>query len=178
LQNRRRAPSPFFWLERPIGGEAARVGLFKKKPQAPAAPAEPPRKSVLIVDDDLTIAELNQSVFIGRAWDVEKAYNGTGALAAVNAKRPDLVLLDLMLPDLPGERVLDSIRSLRLKTKVIVVTGRYVTQKDFEPWLGTVVWVLRKPYPMSDLVELVGWIESGRDVRPNLSQVGDVDSPA
>ena len=153
------------------------MGFFRKKVEAPAAPASVPRKSVLIVDDDLTIAELNQSVFTGRPWDVEKAYNGTGALAAVNAKKPDLVLLDLMLPDLPGERVLDSIRTLRLKTKVIVVTGRYVTQKDFEPWMGMVVWVLRKPYPMSDLTELIGWVESGRELRPKLSQVGDIDAP-
>jgi len=105
---------------------------------------------------------------------VRTAYNGTGALSSVNSQRPDLILLDLMLPDLPGERVLDSIISLRLPTKVIVVTGRYVSQKDFEPWKGTVVWVLRKPYPASDLTELINWYESGAEIAPRLSQVGDV----
>jgi DNA-binding response OmpR family regulator len=154
------------------------VGLFRKKEAAAApaapAPAAPRNRRVLIVDDDMTIAELNQTVFVGRPWDVETAYNGTGALAAVNGSKPDLVLLDLMLPDIPGERVLDSIRSLRVATKVIVVTGRYVTQKDFEPYTGTVVWVLRKPYAMSDLKELVQWFESGREMAPKLSQVGDV----
>lgn len=150
------------------------MGLFKKK-AAEAPPAAPPRKrGVLIVDDDLTIAELNQSVFVGREWTVETAYSATGALSAINESKPDLVLLDLMLPDLPGERVLDAIRSLRISTKVIVVTGRYVTQKDFEPWMGVVVWVLRKPYPMSALAELVGWFESGREIKPKLGTVGDV----
>ena len=151
------------------------MGLFKKKEKAaPSAPTVPLRRRVLIVDDDMTIAELNQTVFVGRPWDVETAYNATGALSAINGRKPQLVLLDLMLPELPGERVLDAIRSSRLTTKVIVVTGRYVTQKDFEPWMGTVVWVLRKPYPLTDLRELVGWIESGRDLKPNLGTVGDV----
>lgn len=149
------------------------VGLFGRKPKAAPAPQAPQRKAVLIVDDDLTIAELNQAVFVGREWSVRTAYNGTGALASINDQRPDLVLLDLMLPDLPGERVLDSIRTLRLPTKVIVVTGRYVTQKDFEAWLGMVIWVLRKPYPIADLAELVSWYESGREITPKLSRVGE-----
>lgn len=152
------------------------MGLFGKKGKGKdaAAPAPARKRRVLIVDDDLTIAELNQTVFVGRAWDVQTAYNATGALSTVNAWKPDLVLLDLMLPDLPGERVLDSIRTLRLGTKVIVVTGRYVTQKDFEPWTGLVVWVLRKPYPMSDLSELVIQFESGAELKPKLGTVGDV----
>ncbi len=148
--------------------------FFSRKPKGPATAPAPPRKSVLIVDDDLTIAELNQAVFVGRDWDVRTAYNGTGALASINEMRPDLVLLDLMLPDLPGERVLDSIRSLRLPTKVIVVTGRYVTEKDFEAWRGMVIRVLRKPYPISDLAELVIGFESGREITPNLGRVGEV----
>jgi two-component system OmpR family response regulator len=152
------------------------MGLFRKaaaKAEAPA-PAAPAKRTALIVDDDLTIAELNQSVFVGRAWDVRTAYDGLGALTAINQKRPDLVLLDLMLPDLPGEKVLDSLRSARVPTKVIVVTGRYVTKKDFEPWAGLVVFVLRKPYPLVDLRGLIDWFETGALLTPKLSQVGDV----
>ncbi len=161
----------------PLHIEAVAVGLFGKKGgkgDKDAAPAPPRKRRVLIVDDDMTIAELNQTVFVGRAWDVETAYNAAGALANINSNKPDLILLDLMLPDLPGERVLDGIRSLRLGTKVIVVTGRYVTQKDFEPWMGIVVWVLRKPYPMADLANLVVRFESGAEMKPKLGTVGDV----
>ena len=153
------------------------MGFFGKKGAKgdKAAVLPPPRKrKVLIVDDDMTIAELNQTVFVGRAWDVETAYNTAGALSTINTTKPDLILLDLMLPDLPGERVLDGIRSLRLGTKVIVVTGRYVTRKDFEPWMGIVVWVLRKPYAMGDLADLVAQFESGKEIKPKLGSVGDV----
>jgi len=156
--------------------KARAVGFFRKAPRdaAPQAPAVPRRRVALVVDDDMTIAELNEAVFAGREWDVRTAYSGIGALADVNERRPDLILLDLMLPDVPGEKVLDAVRSLRLPTKVIVVTGRYVTKKDFEPYEGLVVWVLRKPYPASDLLKLIEWVEGGTSITPQLSQVGDV----
>lgn len=152
------------------------MGLFRKTPKVLAAPEPPaPRRRVaLVVDDDTTIAELNEAVFTGREWDVRTAYSGLGALSDVNERRPDLILLDLMLPDLPGEKVLDAVRSLKLSTKVIVVTGRHVTKRDFAPYEGLVVWVLRKPYPASDLLKLIEWVESGEAITPQLSQVGDV----
>ncbi len=158
------------------------MGLFSRKKGAPEAgraparpaPAKPKGRAVLIVDDDLTITDLETSVFEGRDWRVITAYDGLGALRAVNEYGPELVLLDLMLPDVPGENVLEAIQAGRLPTKVIVVTGRYVTKKDFERFEGIVVWVLRKPYAIDDLRELIGWFERGTPLTPKLSSVGDV----
>ncbi len=159
------------------------MGLFRKKatgakqpepPPAAARPPSPPRRRVVIVDDDLTITDLEQSVFMGREWDVHTAYDGMSAMRALNDFRPDLILLDLMLPDLPGEKVLEAIQNGKLPTKVIIITGRYVTKKDFERFAGTVVWVLRKPYPVNDLRALIDWFEGGALLTPKLSSVGDV----
>ena len=153
------------------------MGLFSKRKETPAQPPakQPPKmRTVIIVDDDLTITDLQQSVFMGREWKVFTAYDGTGALRLVNDHRPELILLDLMLPDVPGEKVLESIKTGRLPSKVIVVTGRYVTKKDFEKFAGTVVWVLRKPYPINDLRALIDWFEGGALLTPKLSSVGDV----
>jgi len=155
------------------------LGLFRRSKGEDAAPTTttPPKRArkVLIVDDDMTIAELNESVFVGRDWTVKTAYNGLGALAAINLDKPDLVLLDLMLPDIPGEKILESLKRSRVPSKVMVVTGRYVTQRDFQPYEGIVVWVLRKPYPMSDLKGLIEWFEGGSEMKPKLSSIGDVD---
>jgi two-component system KDP operon response regulator KdpE len=150
--------------------------LFRKKTESPAgqAPATPKRRRVVIVDDDMTITDLEEAVFTGRSWAVNTAYDGMGALRVLNDEKPDLILLDLMLPDIPGEKVLDAIQSGRLPTKVIVVTGRYVTKKDFEKYEGTVVYVLRKPYPINDLRALIDWFERGAPMTPKLSSVGDV----
>ncbi|HEX9709666.1 MAG TPA: response regulator [Candidatus Thermoplasmatota archaeon] len=155
------------------------MGLFSRKgaqrPETAApAPSQPRRRTVVIVDDDMTISDLEETVFMGRDWRVLTAYDGMGALRLVNDHRPELVLLDLMLPDVPGENVLDAIKSGRLPSKVIVVTGRYVTKKDFERFSGTVVWVLRKPYPINDLRALIDWFEGGALQTPKLSSVGDV----
>lgn len=156
--------------------------LFRKKdrpkgpPEAPTPPgrAKPQRRIVVIVDDDLTITDLEQSVFMGREWDVRTAYDGMGALRMLNDYKPDLILLDLMLPDVPGERVIETIQKARAPTKVIVITGRYVTKADFEKFAGVVVWVLRKPYPINDLRALIDWFEGGALLTPKLSSVGDV----
>lgn len=155
------------------------MGLFSRKKEerheVRAPPTSKPRpRQVVIVDDDMTISDLEETVFMGRDWRVLTAYDGLGALRLVNDHRPELVLLDLMLPDVPGEKVLEAIMSGRLPTKVIVVTGRYVTKKDFERFEGTVVWVLRKPYPINDLRALIDWFEGGALQTPKLSSVGDV----
>ncbi len=68
------------------------LGLFRKAPKAVARQPKAPRRQVaLVVDDDMTIAELNEAVFAGRAWDVRTAYSGLGALSdggpAVGARR-------------------------------------------------------------------------------------------
>lgn len=157
--------------------------LFRKreateaKPQAAPPPSGrpvPQKKTVVIVDDDLTTTELEQSVFMGREWDVRTAYDGMGALRELNDSKPELILLDLMLPDVPGEKVIETIHAGKLPTKVIVITGRFVSKKDFERFAGTVVWVLRKPYPMNDLRALIDWFEGGALMTPKLSSVGDV----
>lgn len=151
-----------------------RVGLFSKKKTTKPEPTGPKPRTVLIVDDDLTITELERGVFQGREWSVKTAYDGAGALLSLSVDKPDLILLDLMLPDIPGEDVIKSIRKIRAPTKVIVVTGRFVTKKDFEQYEGTVAWVLRKPYSIVDLRALVDWFEAGALVTPTLSDVGDV----
>lgn len=149
------------------------MGLFSKKKITKPEPTGPKPRTVLIVDDDLTITDLEKAVFQGRPWVVKTAYDGAGALSSINLDKPDLLLLDLMLPDMPGEDVIKSIRSLHSGTKVIVVTGRYVTKKDFEKFEGTVLHVLRKPYEVADLRKLIEWFEGGTAMAPNLSSIGD-----
>jgi PAS domain S-box-containing protein len=70
--------------------------------------------TVLIVDDDPEIREVVSEILISRGFEVREAENGTRALESVNKNVPDLILLDIRLPDIDGFEVC---RRLRIREK-------------------------------------------------------------
>ena len=60
--------------------------------------------NILIVDDDLNIGNLLEEVLARNGYSVSRAYSGTEVLLRLQNNRPDLVLLDLMLPGLSSTR--------------------------------------------------------------------------
>lgn len=70
------------------------------------------RQRILVVDDDASLAEMLTIVLRGEGFDTAVVGDGTQALTAVHELRPDLVLLDLMLPDLDGLEICRRIRAL------------------------------------------------------------------
>lgn len=63
-------------------------------------------KHILIIDDDIHIGSALQEILIQNGYKVSRAYSGTEAVMLLKDTKPDLVLLDLMLPGLSGEDVL------------------------------------------------------------------------
>jgi DNA-binding response OmpR family regulator len=82
-----------------------------------------PARKVLVVDDEEKIREVVGSYLVRAGFAPVPAASGTEALALCETERPALVILDLMLPDLPGEEVC---RRLRAKSRVplIMLTAR------------------------------------------------------
>lgn len=70
-------------------------------------------KKILIVDDEPSIGNLLQETLTGAGYCAMRAYSGTEALLTVANTKPDLVLLDLMLPGLSGEELLPRLRGIR-----------------------------------------------------------------
>ncbi len=66
--------------------------------------------SLLIVDDNLSLANLYQIVFERQAWRVSRVSSGQEALTSLSAAVPDVVLLDVMMPDMNGIEVCRRIR--------------------------------------------------------------------
>jgi two-component system response regulator (stage 0 sporulation protein F) len=77
---------------------------------------------LLIVDDEKGLCEYLKDFFTPRGYDVSIATNGEDALSIVKKEKPQLVLLDVNMPDMDGLEVLRSIKKLEPQTKVIMVT--------------------------------------------------------
>lgn len=81
-------------------------------------------KKVLVVDDEPAIVTLLEYNLKQASFDVQSATNGADALSMIENNHYDIVLLDLMLPEMSGEEVLKRIRMDRNDTPVIVLTAK------------------------------------------------------
>ena len=81
-------------------------------------------QTILIIDDDAAIGNLEQEVLERAGYAVLRTYSGTEALLLLKDSRPDLVLLDLILPGLSGEEVPPQLQGI----SVIVVSAKTAVQ--------------------------------------------------
>jgi two-component system, chemotaxis family, chemotaxis protein CheY len=80
--------------------------------------------SVLIIDDAYTVREyLRQTLLHLGISDVQEASSGNAGLATFKQQQPDLVFLDIELPDINGQQLLQQIKTLADKTHVVMVTA-------------------------------------------------------
>ena len=108
-------------------------------------------RKILIIDDDVTIGDLEQEVLEREGYAVQRAYSGTEALLLLKDSRPDLVLLDLMLPGLPGEDVLPQLQGI----PVIVVSAKASVEDKVGLLLGGAADYLTKPFDTKELLARV-----------------------
>jgi two-component system OmpR family response regulator len=113
---------------------------------------------VLTVDDEEHITELISMALGFNGFDVQRAATGRAALAAAEAHRPDLILLDVMLPDLDGFEVARRLRQdQRAGTNVpiIFLTAKDATADKVEGLRLGVDDYVTKPFSIEELIERV-----------------------
>lgn len=103
---------------------------------------------ILIIDDDVHIGNLLEEALRAEGYRVSRAYSGTEALLLLEHERPDLILLDLMLPGLSGEDVLARIRSI----PVIVVSAKVDTHNKVDLLLSGAADYVTKPFELRELL--------------------------
>ena len=122
----------------------------------PTDALESGKRKVLIVDDDVELVELMVDVFErdGR-FDVRSANNGFDAGMLVKEFRPDLVVLDVMLPDINGKEVCQRVRSdgNLEAVKIICISGMVEQDKIAELRVAGADDFLNKPFPIEKLLE-------------------------
>lgn len=116
---------------------------------------------VLVVDDERQIRRALSLNLGARAYEVVEASTGQAALEVASAEHPDVVLLDLGLPDMDGMKVLAALRE-RDSLAVIVVTVRDDERSKMEAMQAGAEDYVTKPFDMADLIERVRVVLSRR----------------
>ena len=105
-------------------------------------------KTIAIIDDDIHISDMLTEVLTRAGYSVLRAYSGTEALYLLSNHRPDLILLDLMLPGLSGEEVLPHTQSI----PVIVLSAKVDVQDKVSLLLGGAADYMTKPFDTEELL--------------------------
>ncbi|MDE6869465.1 MAG: response regulator transcription factor [Clostridia bacterium] len=106
------------------------------------------KKTILIIDDDVYISDMLQELLEKNNYEVARAYSGTEALYVIQNARPDLILLDLMLPGLSGEQLLPKIQNV----PVIVVSAKVDIDNKVDLLLSGAVDYVTKPFDIKELL--------------------------
>ena len=106
---------------------------------------------IAIVDDDVYIGDMLEEVLRREGYAVLRAYSGTEALMLLEDRRPDLILLDLMLPGLNGEEVLPHLTGI----PVIVLSARAAVEDKVDLLRGGAADYLTKPFDTRELLARV-----------------------
>ena len=104
--------------------------------------------NILIIDDDAHINDIVSKALRSEGYSVSSAYSGTEALLLLSQSKPDLILLDLMLPGLSGEELLPKIKDI----PVIVVSAKTDVTDKVELLIGGAVDYITKPFHMEELL--------------------------
>lgn len=119
---------------------------------------EAAKKKILLVEDDASLAAVYRARLELEGFDIKEVHNGENALSAAVSYRPDLILLDVMMPKISGFDVLDILRNTPDTTNVRVIMLTALSQpkdKERAEKLGADDYLVKSQVVISDVVERV-----------------------
>jgi len=116
------------------------------------------KKKIMIVDDEASLVELVRVIFEREGFEVITAYNGLECLEKLKKVEPDLILMDMMMPEMSGRETTEKIRAnsktKNLKIAFLTVARFSETGKDVLKKLNVSDYIT-KPFDNDDLVRRV-----------------------
>src|SRR5438105_14916317 len=113
------------------------------------------QKTILIVDDDNELSDGLRAVLERQGHRVIQARNGQQGKQQIYQQRPDLVILDMMMPGMGGYPVLEHFRGKADAPPMIMITANEGSRhKAYAEYLGAIDYI-RKPFAMERLLEAV-----------------------
>ncbi len=116
------------------------------------------KKKILLVEDDMALAAVYRSRLEIEGFDVKEVYNGEDALSATIEYKPDLILLDAMMPKISGFDVLDILRNTPETANVRIVMLTALSQpkdKERAESLGVDDYLVKSQVVIGDVIERV-----------------------
>ena len=160
-----------FWLELPesIAGESVAIAPSKRPEETPPAPESPRVLDVLIVDDVAMNRDIAGSFLLTAGHRVTCVAGGAEAIAAVESRDFDVVLMDVRMPEMDGLEATRRIRALRGARAQVPIIG--VTAQAFIEQIDACLRAgmdghLTKPYAMDALIEAVANAGNPNRLRP------------
>lgn len=111
---------------------------------------------VLLVEDDVALREIYSARFTAENFEVVAAGDGEEALAKAVKEKPDIIILDIMMPKISGMDVLDILRSTpETKNTKIIIMSALSQSSDIEKGkeLGADAYLVKSQTTLSDVVE-------------------------
>lgn len=135
------------------------------------------RHRLLLVDDEENLRIMLEAALRHHGFEVETAADGRGGLAAVDATQPDLILLDVMMPDLDGFEVCRRLRLDGVRTPVIFLTAKDATDDAVQGLRIGGDDYLVKPFSLEELVARIDAVlrRTGAAGRESVLRCGDVE---
>ena len=115
--------------------------------------AGPAGKTILIVDDEFGVLEVLEFILSDAGFTVVSALNGQEALARLKETRPDLAIVDFMMPILDGNGVIKAIRADKRLRKIPIILASALPEKTIRERCDGYTTFLRKPYKTEQLME-------------------------
>ena len=116
--------------------------------------------TVLVVDDNDDNVRIMSAILLARGFEVRIAHDGKSALDSIEQKRPDLVLLDILMPGMDGMQVLDHIKGnpRTASIPVIMVTARAQDEDVLDGYRFGAEYYVTKPFTSRQLLYAVALV--------------------
>ncbi len=112
-------------------------------------------KTILVADDDKNIRELLEIELSLQGYQVVLANNGLEALTKIKDRTPDLLILDIKMPDMHGLEVLEALRKENKKFPIIICTAYEKMQDDYTILASRVAGFITKPIDLNKLGAII-----------------------
>jgi two-component system copper resistance phosphate regulon response regulator CusR len=131
---------------------------------------------LLLVEDEKKVSELVARALRAESFAVDVAEDGARAWELAQSYEYDLIILDLMLPQLPGEEVLRRIRRTNQRVPILVLTARGTTEDKVHNFEAGADDYLTKPFAFAELIMRVkALLRRGPITRSSVLRVGDLE---